>query len=91
MKILNNINDNRNVIINTDLYTDLMLTLIDSISKLWSERYGLRVYNVESIEDINNFAISDFSIDGYNVFTGIDSPKYYSILKKLGNKNNDLY
>lgn len=87
MKLLYRIQETDNTILITNYLNPNVTPIVDSLLKLIQQRYGLNVFIVNDIDDIDRFGISDFaSWEGYSVY--LEDVKRVAEMTGLDNNGN---
>ena len=82
MNMLSNIEYQDEIILISNYSNRMIMPILDSLLKLIQERYGIDSYLINTLDDVDQFSVSEFSSSmQYNVFVA-DIQRYYKLIKQ---------
>lgn len=82
MNLLSNIEHQDEIILISNYSNRMIMPILDSLLKLIQERYGIDSYLINTLDDIDQFSVSEFASPmQYNVFVS-DIQRYYKLIKQ---------
>jgi len=82
MNMLSNIEHQDEIILISNYSNRMIMPILDSLLKLIQERYGIDSYLTNTLDDIDQFSVSEFASPiQYNVFVS-DIQRYYKLIKQ---------
>ena len=82
MNMLSNIEHQDEIILISNYSNRMIMPILDSLLKLIQERYGIDSYLINTLDDIDQFSVSEFASPmQYNIFVS-DVQRYYKLIKQ---------
>jgi len=82
MNLLSNIEHQDEIILISNYSNRMIMPILDSLLKLIQERYGIDSYLINTLDDIDQFSVSEFASPiQYNLFVS-DIQRYYKLIKQ---------